>query len=65
MGATAEFGRVRMAMGRAKVDQIRQTGAKIVATACFNCLTQMRALNKEYDLGIEVKNILELVAYAL
>jgi Fe-S oxidoreductase len=65
LGATAEFGQVRMAMGRAKVDQIRQTGAKIVATACFNCLTQMRALNKEYDLGIEVKNILELVAYAL
>lgn len=65
LGATAEFGKVRMQMGRAKANQIRATGAKIVITSCFNCLTQVRALNKEYDLGIEVKNILELVAYAL
>ncbi|MEJ2158470.1 MAG: (Fe-S)-binding protein [Desulfobacteraceae bacterium] len=65
LGATAEFGKVRMSMGRAKAEQIRQTGAKIVITSCFNCLTQIRSLNQEYDLGIEVKNILELVAYAI
>jgi len=65
LGATAEFGRVRMAMGRAKADQIRRTGAQVVVTACFNCLTQIRSLSKEYDLGVEVKNILELVAYAI
>jgi Fe-S oxidoreductase len=65
LGATAEFGRVRMEMGKIKAEQIRSTGARIVITSCFNCLTQIRALNKEYDLGIEVKNILELVAYAI
>lgn len=65
LGATAEFGKVRMDMGRAKAEQIRRTGAQVVVTACFNCLTQIRSLNKEYDLGIEVKNILELVAYAI
>jgi Fe-S oxidoreductase len=65
LGATSEFGKVRMTMGKAKAEQIRQTGAKIVITSCFNCLTQIRSLNKEYDLGIEVKNILELVAYAI
>lgn len=65
LGATAEFGKVRMAMGRAKAEQIRRTGAEIVVTACFNCLTQIRSLSTEYDLGVEVKNILELVAYAI
>ena len=65
LGATSEFGKVRMSMGKAKAEQIRATGAKIVITSCFNCLTQIRSLNKEYDLGIEVKNILELVAYAI
>jgi len=65
LGATSEFGQVRMSMGRAKAEQIRKTGANIVITSCFNCLTQIRSLNKEYDLGIEVKNILELVAYAI
>ena len=54
-----------MTMGKAKADQIRQTGAEVVVTACFNCLTQIRSLNQEYDLGIEVKNILEMVAYAI
>ncbi len=65
LGATSEFGKVRMTMGKAKVDQIRQTGAKTVITACFNCLTQLKSVNQEYKLGIEVKNILELVSYAL
>ncbi len=65
LGATSEFGEVRMTMGKAKADQIRETGARIVVTSCFNCLTQIRSLNKEYDLSIEVKNFLELVAYAI
>ncbi len=65
LGATSEFGQVRKTMGKAKAEQIRETGSKIVITSCFNCLTQIRSLNKEYDLGIEVKNILELVAYAI
>ena len=54
-----------MTMGRKKAEQISRTGAGLVITSCFNCLTQIRSLNKEYDLGIEVKNILELVAYAI
>ncbi len=65
LSATAEFGKVRMTMGKAKAEQIRQTGATIVVTSCFNCMTQIQSLNKEYDLGIQIKNILELVAYAI
>ena len=49
-------------MGKAKAEQIRKTGAKIVVTGCFNCLTQIRSLNEHYNLGIEAKNFAEVVA---
>ncbi len=65
LGSTAEYGRIRIEMGKIKAEQIRRTGAKIVATNCFNCMTQIRDLNKAYDLGIEIKSIVELVASAL
>ena len=65
LGSTAEYGRIRIEMGKIKADQIRRTGAKIVATGCFNCMTQIRDLNKAYDLGIEIKSIVELVSASL
>ncbi len=52
-------------MGKIKAEQIRRSGAKIVATNCFNCMTQIRDLNKAYDLGIEIKSIVELVSASL
>jgi len=36
-----------------------------VVTNCFNCMTQIRDLSKAYELGIEVKSIVELVAESL
>jgi len=39
--------------------------AKVVVTNCFNCMTQIRDLNKAYELNIEVKSIVELVAESL
>ena len=65
LASTGDFGKLRLKAGRKKAEQIRQTGAKIVATNCFNCMTQIRDLSKEYDLGIEVKSIVELTAEAL
>ena len=65
LGAMADYGQMRIKMGKVKADQIRRTGAKIVATGCFNCMTQIRDLNKAYDLGIEVKSIVEVVADSL
>ncbi len=62
LAATATTGQIRMEMGKAKAEQIRKTGAKIVATSCFNCLTQIRSLNEHYHLGIEAKNFAEVVA---
>ena len=65
LASTGDFGKLRIAVGKKKAEQIRQTGAKIVATNCFNCMTQIRDLSKEYELGIEVKSIVELVSEAL
>lgn len=62
LASTASLGKIRIEMGKTKADQIRKTGAKIVVTGCFNCLTQIRSLNETYDLGIEAKNFAEVVA---
>ena len=65
LASTGDFGKVRLDAGKRKAEQIRQTHAKIVVTNCFNCLTQIRDLIKTYDLGIEVKSIVELVSESL
>ncbi len=65
LASTGDFGQLRIKAGKEKAEQIRQTGAKIVATNCFNCMTQIRDLSKSYDLGIEVKSIVEMTAEAL
>jgi Fe-S oxidoreductase len=65
LASTGDFGQLRIKAGKTKAEQIRQTGAKIVVTNCFNCMTQIRDLSKAYDLGIEVKSIVELTAEAI
>ncbi len=65
LASTGDFGQLRIKAGKEKAEQIRLTGAKIVATNCFNCMTQIRDLSKAYDLGIEVKSIVEMTAEAL
>jgi Fe-S oxidoreductase len=51
--------------GKAKVDQIKETGAAIVATGCENCHTQLRFLTERYGLGVKVEFLTNLVANAL
>jgi len=55
----------RVESGKIKAEQIRKTGAKIVATPCHNCIDQLMELNKEYELGVEIKTVAEIVADAL
>jgi Fe-S oxidoreductase len=55
----------RMKSARVKVDQVNKTGAKILATACENCHTQLSNLNDHYQMGVEVKFLSSLVADAL
>ncbi len=51
----------RIKSGKPKRDQIVATGAKIVASACENCIMQLGTIQSGYDLDIEVKFITELV----
>lgn len=63
--AAPEMQEVRMQAGQPKVEQIRRTGAQWVVTACENCKTQLTDLNAHYQIGIEVKGVVDLIANAL
>jgi len=63
--AMTRFSERRIRAGKIKGDQIKATGAKIVAAPCHNCIDQLMELNKHYKLGIEVKTVCEIAAQAL
>ena len=65
MLSMSEYGERRVASGGTKADQIRTTGAKIVATPCHNCADQLLELSKHYKLGTEILAVVELVYNAL
>jgi len=60
-----EMKKYRMAAGKVKAEQIRETGAKLVFVPCHNCIDQIMDLNREYKLGIEVKTVVEVLAEAI
>ncbi len=55
----------RMKSARVKVDQVNATGAKILATACENCQSQLSNLNDHYQMDVEVKFLSSMIADAL
>jgi len=56
----------RVFYGRIKARQISESGAKLVVAPCHNCRDQiLKSLNREYELGVEVKYIWQLVADSL
>jgi len=63
--AMTRFSKRRLEAGRVKADQIRDTGAKVVAAPCHNCIDQLMELNKHYKLGVKIKTVCEIVADAL
>jgi Fe-S oxidoreductase len=65
MLSMSEYGDRRVASGRIKAEQIRATGAKIVATPCHNCADQLLEISKRYKLGVEIQAVVELVYAAL
>lgn len=65
MLSMAEYGERRVASGAIKAEQIRKTGAKIVATPCHNCADQLLEINKKYKLGVEIQAVVELAYSAL
>jgi Fe-S oxidoreductase len=65
MLSMSEYGERRVASGEAKANQIRDTGAKIIATPCHNCADQLIEISKKYQLGTEIQAVVELVYSAL
>ncbi len=61
----SEYRDRRVEAGETKANQIRETGARIVATPCHNCIDQLMELNKVYELNVEIKTVAEIVADAL
>jgi Fe-S oxidoreductase len=55
----------RMKSSKVKADQLRSTGARVVATACENCHSQLSDLSEHYALGMRVEFLSHLVAKAL
>ena len=55
----------RMKSARVKADQVKDTGATILATACENCHTQLSDLNDHYKMGTQVEFLSSIVADAL
>ena len=55
----------RMKSSKVKTEQVEQTGAKILATACENCHAQLSDLSKHYKLDAEVRFLSSMVADAL
>jgi len=54
-----------MKSSRVKADQIKETGAKTLSTACENCHTQLSDLNDHHKMGVEVRFLSSMVADAL
>lgn len=63
--AMGDYASRRIKSGKIKAEQIRATGAQIVATPCHNCIDQLTELNHKYGLGVEIKTVGELLADSL
>ncbi len=61
----SEYTPRRLASAKVKAEQLKATGAKIVVTSCHNCVDGLGDLIKHYKLGMEVKQLVDLVAEAL
>jgi CheY-like chemotaxis protein len=61
----SEYTPRRLKSGEVKANQIRETGAEIVVTSCHNCVDGLGDVIKHYELGCEIKQLVDLVADAL
>jgi Fe-S oxidoreductase len=60
-----EYEDVRLQSGLMKSEQIKQSGARVVATTCANCQIQLNDLSEHYELGVECVSVTDLIADAL
>jgi len=63
--AMSEYNERRMKIAEIKADQIRKTGASVVATPCHNCVDQLMQIDNKFKLGVQIKTLAEIVADAI
>ncbi len=61
----SEYTPRRLKSAKVKADQLTATGAKIVITSCHNCVDGLTDLIRHYKLGMQVTQLVNLVANAL
>jgi CheY-like chemotaxis protein len=61
----AEYTPKRLKSAKIKADQLKATGAQVVVTSCHNCVDGLTDLIRHYKLGMEVTQLVNLVANAL
>ena len=61
----SEYTPRRLKSAKIKADQLKETGATVVVTSCHNCVDGLADLIKHYKLGIQVTQLVNLVANAL
>ncbi len=61
----SEYTPQRLKSAKIKADQLKATGAEIVVTSCHNCVDGLADLIKHYKLGMQVTQLVNLVANAL
>ena len=61
----SEYTPQRLESGKIKAEQLKATGAKVVVTSCHNCVDGLTDVIRHYKLGLEVTQLVNLVANAL
>jgi CheY-like chemotaxis protein len=61
----SEYTPNRLKSAKVKADQLKATGAEVVITSCHNCVDGLADCIKHYELGMEVTQLVNLVANAL
>ncbi|MBD3258862.1 response regulator [candidate division GN15 bacterium] len=61
----SEYTPRRLKSAKIKADQLKATGAEIVVTSCHNCVDGLSDCIKHYKVGMEVTQLVNLVANAL
>ncbi|MDI6843737.1 MAG: (Fe-S)-binding protein [Anaerosomatales bacterium] len=63
--AIEEMRDVRLKSGSKKVEQLRASGASVLACPCENCRLQIEDLNELHGLGLQVRQVIDLVVEAM
>ncbi len=61
----SEYTPRRLKSGKVKADQLKATGAEVVITSCHNCVDGLTDVIRHYKLGMEVTQLVNLVANAI